>query len=155
MKLTCAHLKELKTAGLIDMQRQGRHVVYRLANEKVALFWVSTGLLAEDRSSELQSIIQRMNDNVHAFKPTRLDPFEDVAKELRLCFLLNPQVTAKQLLVELQKKYPGKYKDGVVRTLRRRVRAWRHELLKQDQIASITFFDDCTIQPTLNEKTMD
>ena len=70
MKLASAHLKELKAARLVETERQGRNIVYRLANENVANFWVATRLLAEDRLVELKEVIGRMNKNAYEWKAT-------------------------------------------------------------------------------------
>ena len=37
--------------------------------------------------------------------------------------------TATSLLVELQQQYPGRYSEGQLRTLQRRVQEWRRETL--------------------------
>ena len=56
---------------------------------------------------------------------TRLDPFEDVWEELRRNLELNPSLEAKTLFEDLQRRYPGRFSDGQLRTLQRKVRRWR------------------------------
>jgi len=56
---------------------------------------------------------------------TRKDPFEKVWPEILLWLQEEPDATAKSLLERLDKKYPGQYPEGLLRTLQRRVRDWR------------------------------
>jgi hypothetical protein len=56
---------------------------------------------------------------------TRADPFAAVWDELAAGLTARPERTAKELLRELQARYPGQYTDSVLRTLQHRVRAWR------------------------------
>ena len=58
---------------------------------------------------------------------TREDPFEVVWPELEQQLDRRPQMTAKALFKELQKRYPGQYAQGQLRTLQRRVRSWPME----------------------------
>lgn len=56
---------------------------------------------------------------------TRADPFEAVwQSELVPMLEAAPALTARTLLEELQRRYPGQYEDALLRTLQRRVRAW-------------------------------
>lgn len=56
---------------------------------------------------------------------TRVDPFEAVwQSELEPMLTASPGLTAITLLEELQRRYPGKYDEALLRTLQRRVRAW-------------------------------
>jgi rhodanese-related sulfurtransferase len=54
VKLASAHLKSLKAARLVDTRRDGKYVLYRLADEAVATLWVDLRALAEERMLELQ-----------------------------------------------------------------------------------------------------
>jgi rhodanese-related sulfurtransferase len=54
VNLASAHLKELRANRLVETQRQGKNVIYRLASPEIAQFWVSLRVLAEDRLFELQ-----------------------------------------------------------------------------------------------------
>jgi len=65
VKLVSAHLKELKASRLVDNVRQGKYMIYRIANEDVARFWVTIRLLAEDRLFELQNAVQQLSVNAH------------------------------------------------------------------------------------------
>ncbi len=56
---------------------------------------------------------------------TRPDPFEAVTEELVSWFLEGPDQTGNDLLLRLQRAYPGRYPDHLLRTLQRRVQAWR------------------------------
>src|ERR1700753_1594625 len=56
---------------------------------------------------------------------TREDPFNDVWEALREQLALNPGLEAKTLFASLQRDYPGRFVDGQVRTLQRRVKIWR------------------------------
>jgi len=65
VKLASAHLKELKSARLVETERQGKYISYRLANDDVARFWVTIRLLAEDRLFELQDALRRLSSATH------------------------------------------------------------------------------------------
>ncbi len=54
MKLASAHLRELRNAHLVDTERRGKNIYYRIANREVAEFWVAIRSLAEDRLIELK-----------------------------------------------------------------------------------------------------
>ena len=55
---------------------------------------------------------------------TRKDPFAEVWPEVRVQLEVNPAQTAKALFVGLQQRYPGRFFDGQLRTLQRRVLAF-------------------------------
>lgn len=61
---------------------------------------------------------------------TRFDPFEEVWHEVE-GLQDAPERTAKAMFEELQQRYPGRFSDGQVRTLQRRVREWRERALVQ------------------------
>jgi rhodanese-related sulfurtransferase len=65
VKLASAHLKELKSARLVETERQGKYISYRLASEDVARFWVTIRLLAEDRLFELQDALRQLSAATH------------------------------------------------------------------------------------------
>lgn len=56
---------------------------------------------------------------------TRPDPFADVWEEVRGFLEESPGLEAKTLLDYLQRRYPGTFQDGQLRTLQRKVKAWR------------------------------
>lgn len=56
---------------------------------------------------------------------TREDPFKDVWPEIRDHLGINPGLEAKTLFQHIQRKYPGQYQDGKLRTLQRRIKVWR------------------------------
>jgi hypothetical protein len=56
---------------------------------------------------------------------TRPDPFAEVWKEVEEKLSANPGFEAKTLFEDLQRRYPGRFSDGQLRTLQRRVKVWR------------------------------
>jgi hypothetical protein len=56
---------------------------------------------------------------------TRDDPFTAVWEEVREQIDANPGLEAKTLFEALQRKYPGQFADGQIRTLQRRLKRWR------------------------------
>jgi rhodanese-related sulfurtransferase len=65
VKLASAHLKELRTAHLVETERRGKYVIYRLASDDVARFWVTLRTLAEDRLFELQEAMRLLKDSTN------------------------------------------------------------------------------------------
>ena len=55
---------------------------------------------------------------------TRVDPFKEVWVEV-LEYLSNPGIEALTIFKYLQRKYPGKYQDGQLRTLQRKIKSWK------------------------------
>ena len=60
---------------------------------------------------------------------TRTDPFELVWDELEARLDGAPETTARVLLSEAQRRYPGIFPDALLRTLQRRVTVWRRARL--------------------------
>jgi hypothetical protein len=56
---------------------------------------------------------------------TREDPFSDVWTQIRSQIEESPGLEAKTLFAWLQREYPGRYADGQIRTLQRRIKLWR------------------------------
>jgi hypothetical protein len=56
---------------------------------------------------------------------TREDPFSEVWDQVRQQIEENPGLEAKTLFEWLQREHPGRYSDGQIRTLQRRVKLWR------------------------------
>jgi hypothetical protein len=56
---------------------------------------------------------------------TRLDAFEAAWPALKQMLKLNPGLEAKTLFQYLQRTEPGRYADGQLRTLQRRVKIWK------------------------------
>jgi rhodanese-related sulfurtransferase len=61
LKLASAHLRELRTARLVETERQGKNIYYRLAGKSVADLWVQVHSLAEERLIELQLALQKIS----------------------------------------------------------------------------------------------
>jgi Mu transposase, C-terminal domain len=56
---------------------------------------------------------------------TRSDPFTEVWEEVREQVSANPGLEAKTIFEALQRKHPGRFSDGQIRTLQRRLKQWR------------------------------
>lgn len=62
---------------------------------------------------------------------TRPDPFEGEWSQVLTWLEQEPDATAKALLDRLRKECPGKFTDGQLRSMQRRLRAWRQIMAKQ------------------------
>ncbi|MCP4200725.1 MAG: IS21 family transposase [bacterium] len=56
---------------------------------------------------------------------TREDPFREVWDEVKEMLALQPGLQAKTVFAYLQRQRPGRFADGQLRTLQRRMRIWR------------------------------
>ncbi len=56
---------------------------------------------------------------------TRKDPFEEVWHEVKSMLEINAGLEAKTIFEELQRRNPGQFADGQLRTLQRRIKVWR------------------------------
>ncbi len=56
---------------------------------------------------------------------TRADAFTEVWPQIQELLRLNPRLEAKTIFVDLQRRFPGRFADGQLRTLQRRCRRWR------------------------------
>jgi len=56
---------------------------------------------------------------------TRKDPFEAVWHEVKSMLEINPGLEAKTIFEHLQRRNPGRFADGQLRTLQRGIKIWR------------------------------
>ncbi|RYF16227.1 MAG: metalloregulator ArsR/SmtB family transcription factor [Comamonadaceae bacterium] len=63
VKLASAHLRELRLARLVDTRKDGKYVLYRLADASVADLWVALREQAQERLVELQVALASVVDH--------------------------------------------------------------------------------------------
>ena len=73
------------------------------------------------RLGKLPSEVRRMDRDYR----TRPDPFAAVWPQLEELLRLNPGLEAKTLFDDLQRRFPGRFADGQLRTFQRHVKRWR------------------------------
>jgi hypothetical protein len=109
------------------------------------------------RLGQLPSEVRPMNRNYR----TRPDPFAEVWPQLEEQLRLNPGLEAKTLFDDLQRRFPGRFADGQLRTFQRHVKQWRalHGSAKEVFFAQVhhpgrlcaSDFTHCTaLQVTIN-----
>lgn len=81
VKLASAHLRELRMASLVETERQGKNILYRLADKSVAELWVRIHTLAEDRLIELQMALQNISAQPNDLVPSDRDSLMKAARK--------------------------------------------------------------------------
>lgn len=81
VKLASSHLRELRTANLVETERQGKNIHYRLADKSVADLWVQIHTLAEDRLIELQLALQKIATRPNDLVPSDRDSLLKAARK--------------------------------------------------------------------------
>lgn len=81
VKLTSAHLRELRMAHLVETERQGKNIYYRLADKSVADLWVQIHTLAENRLIELQLALQKIATQPNDFVPSDRESLMKAARK--------------------------------------------------------------------------
>lgn len=109
-------VKDSQVRRLRKMEQQGKKLYESAArsgmDEKTARKYLKLGKLPSEVRAD------------HRWK-TREDAFKDVWEEVRVNLTINPGLEGKTIFRYLQRKYPGKFEDGQLRTLQRRIKAWR------------------------------
>jgi hypothetical protein len=82
---------------------------------------------------------------------TRCDPFEEVWPTVRTWLEQEPERTAKELFQRLQIERAGAFTNGQLRTLQRRVKAWRSEMARQLVFAGVELAAASSPEPSLIE----
>ena len=70
---TSQHLQTLKAARLVDAEKEGLYVKYRLADEMVCDFFRTMRVLAENRLAEVDMIKRRFLDGREGMEPVNRD----------------------------------------------------------------------------------
>jgi len=81
MKLASAHLRELRGSHLVETERQGKNIYYRLADKAVADLWVHIHSLAENRLIELQMELQKIATQPNDLVPNDRDSLMKAARK--------------------------------------------------------------------------
>ncbi|MBI5007425.1 MAG: metalloregulator ArsR/SmtB family transcription factor [Nitrosomonadales bacterium] len=81
VKLASAHLRELRMAHLVETERQGKNIHYRLADKSVADLWVQVHTLAEERLIELQLALQKIASQPGDLVPSDRDSLMKAARK--------------------------------------------------------------------------
>ena len=81
VKLASSHLRELRMAHLVETERQGKNILYRLADKSVADLWVQVHTLAEERLVELQLALQKIAAQPDDLVPSDRDSLMKAARK--------------------------------------------------------------------------
>ncbi len=80
VKLTSAHLKELRHAKLVETRKDGKYVVYSLANEDITALWLRLRALAENQYKEFSNTL---NEQGRVVDDTSTLSFDQVFKKAK------------------------------------------------------------------------
>lgn len=78
---TSQHLQVLRNARLLEAQKEGLYVTYRLADQGVCEFALSLRLLAENRLAEVEQITHRFLEGREGMEPVNKDELVDRIRE--------------------------------------------------------------------------
>lgn len=84
---TSQHLRVLHAGGLVEAEKQGRFVSYRLAGESVGRFLRIFRVLAEDRLAEIERVKERFFGGVEGAEPVDEDTLLERARQGRAIVL--------------------------------------------------------------------
>src|SRR5438270_8294993 len=115
---------EKETAMIKDAQVRS---LRQLLGEGTPLYLAALKVGMETKTARKYRHAERLPSE--SFTPrtwrTREDPFQDVWPELRDRLVLSPGLQAKTLFEDLQRRFPGQFPDGQLRTLQRKIKAWK------------------------------
>lgn len=97
---------------MIKGRSQRRSALNADINRKTARKYLRSGKLPSEMKTE------------HTWR-TRTNPFADEWDWIRSQLVREPKLEAKTLFEELQRRVPGSYQDGQLRTLQRQIKQWR------------------------------
>jgi hypothetical protein len=100
----------------------------RFAIEQCGLGQDTAPDLASDRATAVEQPRKyRRTAKVQAPRwwRTRADPFAEDWEDIVAWLAADPARTAMSVFLELEQRFPGRYRDGQLRTLQRRVQEWR------------------------------
>jgi hypothetical protein len=101
--------------------------LWRLAGQKLSFEIASAKAGMDPKTARKYLQDRRLPSEMrqkHTWR-TRPDPFADSWEEIRQLLAVEPGLQAKTLFEHLQQMHPGRFSDGQVRTLRRRISYWR------------------------------
>ena len=101
VKLASAHLKQLKSARLVETRREGKHIYYRLIDAQVASLWVVLRRLAEERLLELQAAMKAL-----VSRPDELSPLSGSAAATWSSSTFGPRMNITRLICPTRVRYP-------------------------------------------------
>ena len=104
------------------------HVIQGPGRESLEQFLSQLPRLWKD--GEVRPTHRSKSSKPHYWR-TREDAFEGVWYEVLDWLQQEPDVTGKNLLKRLQYKYPGRFVDGQLRTLQRRIKEWRKIMARE------------------------
>jgi hypothetical protein len=131
-----ADLAPLDPAELLHQIREGQAALAALGSgdlchgpERQSLEEFLATLPELWREGEVRPTHRNESSSPRAWR-TRKDPFEEVWPEILVWLQHDPDSTAKTLMERLHQVYPGRFPDGQLRTLQRRIREWRHVMAR-------------------------
>lgn len=102
-------------------------LLMKLLQEKRALSVAAAKSGMDDKTARKYRKLGKAPSEVrceHTWR-TREDVFSQVWDDICAKLHLNPGLEAKTLFEDLQRRYPGRFSDGQLRTFQRRVKVWR------------------------------
>ncbi|MCW5979720.1 MAG: ArsR family transcriptional regulator [Bryobacteraceae bacterium] len=68
------HLRTLRTARLVEADKNGLYVTYRLADQQVCAFFLALRTLAENRLAEIEQIVRQFMEGREPMEPLEKEP---------------------------------------------------------------------------------